>query len=49
MPVRFTQGKGQGLPVGVNDQVAFEPLQTVLSGVADLRVGPLFDLMTLAS
>jgi hypothetical protein len=31
VPIGFAQSKVERVAIGVNDQVAFEPLQTVLS------------------
>jgi hypothetical protein len=47
--VGFTQGEVEGMPVGVNDQMAFQPFNPVFSGVPDLGIRPFFDLTTLAS
>jgi hypothetical protein len=47
--VGFTQGEVKGMPVGVNDQMAFQPFKPVFSRVPDLGIRPFFDLTTLAS
>ena len=47
--VGFTQGEVEGMPVGVNDQRAFQPFKPVFSGVPDLGIRPFCDLTTLAS
>jgi|KBSSwiStaDraftv2_1062776.scaffolds.fasta_scaffold61776_5 hypothetical protein len=49
MPVRFRDGKVEGVPMRLDEQVAFEAAKAVFAGVADLRGGPFFDLRTLAS
>lgn len=45
----FTQGEVEGRPIGVDDQMAFEPFNPVFSRVPDLGVGPFLDFTTLAS
>ncbi len=47
--VGFTQGEVEGMPVGGNDQRAFQPFKPVFSGVPDLGIRPFCDLTTLAS
>jgi hypothetical protein len=47
--VRFTQGKVEGMAIGVNDQMAFEPFNPVFSRVPDLGVRPFLDFTILAS
>jgi hypothetical protein len=47
--VGFTQGEVKGMPIGVNDQMAFEPFNLVFSGEPDLFVRPFLDFTTLAS
>ena len=49
MPIRFAQRKVEWIAVGSNDQVAFEAVQTVFSGVSYLIFAPFFDFTTLAS
>mgnify|MGYP003393656686 CR=1 FL=1 len=47
--VGFTQGEVQRMPIGLNDQMAFQPFNSVFSGVADFLIRPFLDLTTLAS
>lgn len=47
--VGFTQGEIEGMTIGLDDQMAFEPFNPVFSGVPDLGVRPFLDLITLAS
>lgn len=47
--VGFTQGEVEGMTLGVNDQVAFQPFNAVFSGVSDFFIRPFLDLTTLAS
>jgi hypothetical protein len=47
--VRFTQGEVQRMPIGLNDQMPFQPFNPVLSRVADFLIRPFLDLTTLAS
>ena len=49
MPIGFGNGEVERMPMRLDEQVAFEPAHAVFAGVADLRRGPFFDLMTLAS
>ena len=49
MPVRFRDGKVEGVPMRLDEQVAFEAAKAVFAGVANLRGSPFFDLRTLAS
>lgn len=49
MPIGFRDSEVERMPMRLDEQVAFEPAQTVFAGVADLGRGPFFDLMTLAS
>ena len=49
VPISFGHGKVERMPMRFDEKVAFEPANTVFAGVADLRGGPFFDLMTLAS
>lgn len=47
--VGFTQGEVQRMPIGLNDQMAFQPFNSVFSRVADFLIRPFLDLTTLAS
>jgi len=47
--VGFTQGEVEGMAIGVNDQMAFEPFNAVFSRVPDFLVCSFFDFTTLAS
>jgi hypothetical protein len=47
--VGFTQGEVEGMAIGVDDQMAFEPFNPVFSRVPDLGVRPFLDFTTLAS
>lgn len=47
--VGFTEGEVERMPLGVDDQMAFEPFNPVFSGVPDLGVQPFLDFTTLAS
>ena len=47
--VRFTQGEVQRMPLGINDQMTFQPFNFVFSGVPDFFVRPFLDFTTLAS
>jgi hypothetical protein len=47
--VGFTEGEVERMPMGVDDQMAFEPFNPVFSGVPDLGVQPFLDFTTLAS
>lgn len=49
MPVSFRDGEVERMPMRLDEEVAFEPANVVFPRVADLRGGPFFDLMTLAS
>jgi hypothetical protein len=44
-----TQGEVEGMAIGVDDQMAFQPFNSVFSRVADLFVCPFLDFTTLAS
>jgi len=47
--VGFTQGEVEGMAIGVDDQMAFQPFNPVFSGVPDFLVRPFLDFTTLAS
>ena len=47
--VGFAQGEVEGMPMGIDDQMAFEPFNLVFSRVPDLGVQPFLDFTTLAS
>jgi hypothetical protein len=47
--VGFTQGAVERMAIGINHQMALQPFNSVLSGVADFFIGPFLDLTTLAS
>ena len=47
--VRFTQREVQRMPMSINDQMPFQPLNSMLSRVADFLVRPFLDFTTLAS
>jgi hypothetical protein len=47
--VGFTQGEVEGMTIGVDDQMAFQPFNPVFSGVPDFLVRPFLDFTTLAS
>lgn len=47
--VRFTQSEVEWVAIGVNDQMAFQPFNPVLSGIPDFFVRPFLDFTTLAS
>jgi hypothetical protein len=47
--VRFTQGEVQRMAIAINDQMPFQPFDSVFSGVSDFFVRPFLDLTTLAS
>ena len=47
--VGFTQGEVEGMAMGVDDQMAFQPFNPVFSGVPDFLVRPFLDFTTLAS
>jgi hypothetical protein len=47
--VGFTQGEVEGMTIGVDDQMAFQPFNPVFSGVPDFRVRPFLDFTTLGS
>ena len=47
--VGFTQGEMEGMAIGVDDQMAFQPFNPVFSRVPDLGVRPFLDFTTLAS
>jgi hypothetical protein len=47
--VGFTQSEIEGMTIGVDDQMAFEPFNPVFSRVPDLGVRPFLDCTTLAS
>lgn len=47
--VGFTQGEVEGMPIGVDDQMAFQPFNLVFSGEPNLGVRPFLDFTTLAS
>ena len=49
MPIGFGEGEVERMPMRLDEEVAFEPDNSMFAGVADLRRGPFFDLMTLAS
>ena len=49
MPVGFRDGEVERMPMRLDEEGAFEAAPAVFAGVADLRGGPFFDLMTLAS
>jgi hypothetical protein len=49
MPVGFRDGEMERMPRGFDEEVAFEAANMVFAGVPDLREGPFFDLITLAS
>lgn len=49
VPIGFSDGEVQRMPMRFDEEVAFEPANVVFAGVADLRGGPFFDLITLAS
>jgi len=49
MPVSFRDGEVERMPMRLDEEVAFERANAVFAGVADLRRGLFFDLMTLAS
>ena len=49
MPVCFRDGEVEWMPMRLDEEVAFEAANAVFAGVADLRGGPFFDLITLAS
>ena len=49
MPIGFGEAEGERMPMRLDEEVAFEADNSVFAGVADLRGGPFFDLMTLAS
>ena len=49
MPVCSREGEVERMPMRFDEEVAFEAENAVFAGVADLRRGPFFDLMTLAS
>jgi hypothetical protein len=49
MPIGFGDGEVERMPMRFDEEVAFEAANAVFAGVADLRRGPFFDLMTLAS
>ena len=49
MPIGFGDGKVEWMSMRLDEEVAFEAANSVFAGVADLRRGPFFDLMTLAS
>ena len=49
MPIGFGKGEVERMPMRLDEEVAFEPANMVFAGVADLRGGPFFDLITLAS
>lgn len=49
VPIGFSDGEVKRMPMRLDEKVAFEPANAVFAGVADLRRGPFFDLMTLAS
>ena len=49
MAIGSTQRAVQRIAIGIDDQVAFEAANPVFAGVADLVLGPLLDLITLAS
>lgn len=48
-PVGFRDGEVERMPMRLDEEVTFEPANAVFTGVADLRGGPFFDLITLAS
>ena len=49
VPVGFSDSEVERMPMRLDEEVAFEAANAVFAGVADLRGGPLFDLITLAS
>jgi hypothetical protein len=49
MPIGFSEGEVERMAMRLDEEVAFEAENTVFAGVADLRGGPFFDLITLAS
>lgn len=49
VPVGFSDSEVERMPMRLNEEVAFEAANAVFAGVTDLRRGPFFDLMTLAS
>jgi hypothetical protein len=49
MAVGFTESEVEGMTIGVNDQMAFQPFNPMFSGVPDFLVRPFFDFTTLAS
>ena len=49
MPIGFGDGEVERMPMRLDEEVAFEPDNSMFAGVADLRRGPFFDLITLAS
>jgi hypothetical protein len=49
MAIGSTHRAVQRIAIGLDDQVAFEAVNPVFAGVADLVLGPLCDLITLAS
>jgi hypothetical protein len=44
-----TEGEVKRMAIGVDDQMAFQPFNSVFSRVADLFICPFFDFTTLAS
>jgi len=49
IPVGFAQSEIERIALGVNHQVAFEPVNTVFSRIPYLIFAPFFDFTTLAS
>jgi hypothetical protein len=49
MAIGSTPRAVQRIALGIDDQVAFEAANPVFAGVAALGLGPLLDLITLAS
>ena len=49
IPVGFAQSEIERIAVGVNHQVAFEPVNTVFPRIPYLVFAPFFDFTTLAS
>ena len=49
MPIGFGDGEVERMPMRLDEEVTFEPANTVFARVANLRRSPFFDLITLAS